>query len=139
MWDSKRHNFYSPFLQSSIYFSNQTLFSTDAFYHETISDVDIYYQPLQYPILAIFYLILEVIIIILGECVHLQILKLLKFETCLIKDILKVFLYVQMVFWPVAVLFDTSTDFIHPLKEIVGAWYCEHLNTNKSALSVELL
>ena len=125
MWGSKSHIFYCPFSQSVIHFSNQTLFSKDNFYHETISDVDLYYQPLQYPILAIIYLILEVIIIIIGEVVHIQILKLLKFETCLIKDILTVFLYVQMVFWPVAVVFDTSTDFIHPLKEIVGPWYCE--------------
>jgi hypothetical protein len=125
MWGSKRHIFYCPFSQSSIQFSNETLVSKETFYLETISDVDLYYQPLQYPILAIFYLILEIIIIIVGEFVHIQILELLKFETCLIKDILKTFLYLQMVFWPVAVVFDTSTDFIHPLKEIVGPWYCE--------------
>jgi hypothetical protein len=30
-----------------------------------------------------------------------------------------------MVFWPVVVVFDTTTDLIYPLKEIIGPWYCE--------------
>jgi hypothetical protein len=30
-----------------------------------------------------------------------------------------------MMFWPVAVAFDTITDFIYPKKEIIGLWHCE--------------
>ena len=31
---------------------------------------------------------------------------------------------VQMVYWPVTVIFGTTTDFLHPLRDIVGEWYC---------------
>lgn len=124
MWDSKKTYFYHPFLQSSIGFFSQSPSNSGSSYGEVITNVNLYYQPLQYPILAIVYLILRIIIIILGEFVQLQVLKLLKRECSIEADILKVFLYFQMVYWPVFVLFHTSTDFVHPLREVVGEWYC---------------
>lgn len=119
--------FYRPFLQTSIGFFNQSLFdsSSQSFSSVNIlSDINLYYQPLQQPIVGIIYLILRIIIIIAGEFLQIQVLKLLKRESSLVEEILKVFLYVQMVYWPLFVLFHTSTDFIHPLQEVFGSWYC---------------
>ena len=117
--------FYNPFTQASLVFFNHTPSNTNNFNRELINNVDLYYQPLQYPILGFVCLLIEIFILIIGELVHVRILKLLKHDLGLVRDILKTFIYIQMVFWPVAVFFDTSIDFVHPLREIVGPWYCE--------------
>ena len=91
---------------------------------EILTEVDLPYAALQNPYLAIVYLIIKTIIVCFGLYVHIQTLKFLKHETCLVKEVLKVFLYVQMGYWPVKVVFETTTDLIYPLGEIIGEWYC---------------
>ena len=92
---------------------------------ETLYEVNLPYEPLQDPLLAILYFLIKVTIVIVGEYVHIQILKFLKHETCIVKDVLKTFLYLQMMYWPVKVVFETTTDFIYPLRTIIGKWYCD--------------
>jgi hypothetical protein len=29
-----------------------------------------------------------------------------------------------MIYWPVKAFFETSTDFVYPLREIIGEWFC---------------
>ena len=45
-------------------------------------------------------------------------------ETCLVKDVTKVYACTQMVFLPIWFCFNSSTDFLHPLNEIIGQWFC---------------
>ena len=91
---------------------------------EVIRELDLPSKPLQDTLLAVSYLFIKIMILILGEYVHIQILKFLKHETCIVKEILKAFLYVQMVYWPVKVIFETTADFMYPLRSIIGEWYC---------------
>ena len=91
---------------------------------EILKEVDLPYAALQNPHLAIAYLISKTIIVGFGLYVHIQTLKFLKHETCLVKEVMKVFLYVQMAYWPVKVVFETTTDLIYPLGDILGKWYC---------------
>ena len=92
---------------------------------ETLDEVNLPYEPLQDPLIAILYFLIKAIIVISGEYVHIQILKFLKHETCVVKDVLKTFLYLQMMYWPLKVVFETTTEFIYPLRTIIGKWYCD--------------
>ena len=42
----------------------------------------------------------------------------------LVKDVTKLFTVTQMIFWPFWLMLTTSTDFVHPLKDVVGKWFC---------------
>ena len=96
----------------------------EPFPNEAITDIYFYYGPIPNPSISITFLILKIIIIIIGEFLNIYTLKFLKLQDGIVNDILKMFLRVQMVYWPVTVLFSTTTDFFYPLRDIVGAWYC---------------
>ena len=107
---------------SVTFFNSSTRF--DTWNGEILTEVDLPYAALQNSHLAVLYLIIKTIILCLGLYVHIQTLKFLKQESCLVKEVLKAFLYLQMVYWPVKVVFETTTDFIYPMGDIFGEWYC---------------
>ena len=96
----------------------------EAFLNEAITDIHFYYGPIPNPEISITFFILKGIIIIIGEFLNNYNLKFLELQDGLVNDILKMFLRVQMVYWPVTVLFSTTTDFFYPLRDMVGVWYC---------------
>ena len=125
-------NMYSP---NDIYLLNASDQGTTAFLakslpyaepfpYEAITDIYFYYGPIPNPEISITFLILKSIIIIIGEFLNKYTLKFLELQDGLVNDILKMFLRVQMVYWPVTVLFSTTTDFFYPLRDMVGVWYC---------------
>ena len=124
MLNLNRVSSYHPFLGDTIGLFNHSSSAPQRWHGETMADVNLYYQPVQPPTLAVVYLILKSIIIIAGEYIHIRILDFFRHDNCLVKDLLKLFLYVQMFYWPVAVLFQTLTDFVYPFKEIIGEWIC---------------
>ena len=124
MLNSNRVSSYNPFLGDTISLFNHSLSAPQCWNVETLVDVDLYYQPLQTPTLTVVYLILKSIILIAGEYLHIRILNFFRHESCLVKDLLKLFLYVQMLYWPVVVIFQASTEFVYPLQEIIGEWGC---------------
>ena len=91
---------------------------------ETLSDVTLYYQPLPNPIFAAVNLGISFVILVLGEYINTRVLQFVKRETGLVMDVLKVFLYVQMVYWPIATFFSASTEFVYPIGNMVGSWFC---------------
>ena len=48
----------------------------------------------------------------------------MKKENGVVKNITQLVVCVQIVFWPFWIFFATLTDFIHPINEIVGSWFC---------------
>lgn len=125
MWNLNSARYYNPYFQNTINLFNPTSFTTESsVYVETISNVDLYYQPLQNPTHSITYVIICIIIIIIGEYVHIQVLAFLSRENSFVKEILEVFMYTQMVYWPVTVILQAPTEFVYPLREIIGEWYC---------------
>ena len=111
-------------VHKTVSFFNSSPTSLNSMYGDIFTDVDLPYDPFQNPILATVYFLFKTVIIVIGEYLHVQILKFLKHETCIVKEVLKAFLYVQMVYWPVKVVFETSTDLVYPLKIVIGEWYC---------------
>ena len=124
MYNSERTLLYNPFHGKQISFMGEVSNRSGLLVGEILTDVNLYFQPVQYPILATVYLIVRIIIILIGEYVQVKALNLFKRESCIVNDVLKLVSYVQMVYWPLFVIFETSTDFISPLREIIGTWYC---------------
>ena len=89
-----------------------------------LSDIELYHQPVPDPSIAIFFVFLRLMLIILGLYVHFRLLALIKEETGLVHDVAKLYAYVNMFLWPFWFLFTTSTDFVHPLNQVIGQWYC---------------
>ena len=124
MSESDPPTFYRPYFHDTFTFLNSSPFFLNSVDQEVLMDIDLYYQPLQSHALAILYLVLKTILIIVGECVHVQMLTFLKTESGLVNDVLNSFLCVQMIYWPVKAIFEISTDFVYPLREVIGEWFC---------------
>ena len=117
--------FYNPSLQDTIAFYDQSSYSATSTGHGgALLSVDLYYQPLLNPVLLVAYSIISIILLCIGEYVNNKVLKFLSRQESVVKEILQAFTYIQMVYWPVSVLFQTSNEFIYPLREVVGDWYC---------------
>ena len=112
-------NLYHPFELSSfgILIRNQK--------GQIIEDVNLFHQPVQTPIIAIIFFILKVLILIVGEFLLFKVHRLITKERGILKDVSKLFIVTQMIFWPFWVSFASSTDFIHPMNEVVGQWFCD--------------
>ena len=115
---------YSPFQENSFSFFDQFSSNSSTFLVEPVSNVDLYFQPLLYPFLAFLFLIVRIIVLLAGEYVQWKLLDLFKRDSCLVNEVLKAVTIVQMVYWPLFVLFETSTDLLNPLRDIIGQWYC---------------
>ena len=115
---------YNPFVEDTFSFYPQFSSNSSKISVEPVTNVNLYFQPLQYPILAIVFFIARIIIIFAGEYVQVNLLRLFNRESCLVNEVLKTVTCVQMGYWPLFMLFETSTDFFNPLREILGQWYC---------------
>ena len=122
----KPQNFYHPFLQPGfgIYLKNHT-YEDDVFVGEVMKDINLYYQPVQIPLIATIFLVIKTVLLVITEYLLYKVYHLAKKENGITKNVTLVFVFAQMLFWPVWIFFAASTDFIHPLKEVVGQWYCE--------------
>ena len=126
MWNLTRIPFYNPFLGKSIDIFDPIPFGeSGVFPHQTLTEVNLYYQPLQNPIIATVYLIIRIVMIFSGEYMQMKVLALFKRDSCMANDVLKMLSYVQMGYWPLFTLFEASTDFVVPLRELIGTWYCQ--------------
>ena len=116
---------YNPYENDHISLPNYTspdLVNSDL--GETLSNVNLYYQPLPNPIFAGVNLSISCVILVIGEYINARVLQFVKRETGLVMDVLKMFLYVQMVYWPIATLFGASTEFVYPIGNMLGSWFC---------------
>ena len=121
---SKVQIFYHPFNDSSFGF----LLEDQAFPNNAtgfvVNNINLYYQPVLNPVIAIVFFVLKVVFVIIGELISIKLLIKLKKETSLLSDVTKLFVCVQIIYHPIRLIFTTSTDFIHPLNEVIGQWYC---------------
>lgn len=115
---------YEPFERNQLNFLSILSRFTQDIQGERLTNVDLYYQPLPNPTIASVNLMFSLIIIFVGGYINNGVLNFVNRETCLVKDILRVFLYFQMVYWPGAVILQGSTEFVYPIGSIIGSWYC---------------
>lgn len=87
-------------------------------------EVDLFYQPIETPLVASLFFFVRLILFSIGEFVNFKVFLQINKETCLINDVAKVFTINQMVLLPVYLVYNTSTDFFHPMNKIIGQWFC---------------
>ena len=123
---SKHQYFYHPFENTSFGFriSDNSFWDLNENVNNVFDDISLYYQPVQNPVVGIFFCLIRFPLVILGISLNLKVLDLIKKESGVANDVTKLTSIVQMILWPFWFLFTTSTDFLHPLNEILGNWYC---------------
>ena len=114
----------NPILQNSIALYVEANTEDDIVQEEFLNDINLYHQSLQVPWIAVTFFILRLTILVAAEYLQFKVYNLMKKEKGLVKNVTQLFVLTQMIFWPFWLFFATSTDFLHPLNELVGQWYC---------------
>ena len=118
------NNLYHPFSKSSFGLLLKNVVSDDNLIGNVINDINLYYQPVQTPFIAIFFIALKLMILVAGGYLHVKVFRLMKKESGILRHVTQLFVFSQMVFWPFLTLFTALTDFIHPMNQVVGQWFC---------------
>ena len=125
MFPNKQH-FHHPY--SGEYFGFYSEYKNDNERHShgfVLEDIDLYYQPLPEPIVASIFHIIRLILAIIGWVINIKVWKMLDKENGLVKDVTKTYTIALMVGGTTLTIFWASTDFLHPINEIIGEWYCD--------------
>ena len=115
-------NIYHPFANKSIGFLINSKTGTHS--AEFFVDINLHWQPVQDPNIAIPFVIWDFLTIIAGSFVHYHLWQMLKRGDNLVSFILKAYVIVQMIHFPLDCIFRHATDFIYPLSEVFGSWFC---------------
>lgn len=123
----KKDYFYHPFTKAfvGIYMgnaSNNVSISNSSMM--VFDDVDLYYQPLEHPIIALSAFAIKGIVIVLGIILCFKVFSMVKKNPSIDSTILMVFCWTQIIFQPTLVFFDLTVNLIHPINEIIGRWFC---------------
>ena len=121
---SKHQYFHHPFKNSSFGFLLEDNTSPANISGFVVENIDLYYQPVPNPVIALIFFFLKLSLLIIGELINAKVFVMMKKETGLLSDVTKLFVTTQMIFRPLWFLFTTGTDFIHPLNEVFGQWFC---------------
>ena len=125
MLPNKRH-FYHPY--SGEYFGFYTVYKHDNQTHWhgfVVEDIDLYYQPLPEPIVASLFHFIRLILAMIGLVISIKLWKMLDKENGLVKDVTKIYTVALMIGSTTISIFTASTDFLHPVNEVIGQWYCD--------------
>ena len=122
---SKSQYYRNPIINYSIALFLEAYEEDDIVREEILKDINLYYQPLQIPWIAVTFFILRLTLLVAAEYLQFKVYNLMKREKGLVKNVTQLFVLTQMIFWPFWLLFASSTDFFHPMNELVGQWYCD--------------
>ena len=120
----KPENFYHPFTNLTFGVFLNDLVDEGSVVGGIIEDINLYYQPVQNPLIAFVFLAIKVLLLVVAEYLQIKVYKLMRKENGIIKNITQLLVCTQIVFWPFWIFFATSTEFIHPLNKVLGAWFC---------------
>ena len=122
-----KYHFHHPFTKSSFGFfvflnsDNASQIVSSGF---SLEDIDLYYQPLENPIVAISLFTIKIFFIIIGMILCSKVLDMVKKEPSIDSQLLKIFCWIQIIFQPILVFFDLTVNLIHPIDDIIGPWFC---------------
>ena len=121
----KYHHLYNPYKQPTLGFlwddsktiGNETI-------GQLIDDIDLYYQPLEPPWIAILFFFVRLAIIFIGEIIGKKVVNMTTEETGILSEITLMFIAIQMIFHPILIFFDLAVNLMHPIEDIIGPWIC---------------
>ena len=117
-------NLYHPFTDSSLGFfltEKPIQKDTDGCIFE---DIDLNHQPLPEPEIGIILVIIKLLFVSIGLFVHVKVWFLIKNEKSISTQVVKVYIIALIVMCPSWLIFSTIIDFIHPVDEVIGLWFC---------------
>ena len=115
---------YHPFSKSFLGLSFSSNLSNEMYSYNLLENLDLYHQPLDPPSIAISLFFVRLTYCILGELVMYKLLKTVRKEKGLVNDVTQFYCIVMITNYPTWLLFTTMTEFLHPLKDIMGQWIC---------------
>ena len=123
MW-SNEENLYNPYLKSDLplVLNKEILHGNNSLF--LVSDVDLFFQPVEEPMLGITYFLIGLVITIVGEIIQLKLFKRIKDENSLLKEITQIYCVSSIVMYPILLFITSGPDFVHPLNELIGKWFC---------------
>ena len=98
--------------------------NTYKYLYLTLENIDLYYQPVENPVVAIVNFLIRLLYISLGEYVQFKLYKMAKEEKSIVNEVTQFYCLISMIAYPILLLYQTTADFMHPMKDIVGNWYC---------------
>ena len=119
-----RNNLFNPYSKSDLGFFITEQHSEPNETQISIEDINLYYQPVENPILGIVFLLFGTITGILGEIVHFRLYKMVTKENGLVKETTQIYVLIQMIGYPTLIILHSLTDFIYPLSQFFGSWFC---------------
>ena len=120
MWVNE-HNLYHPFLNKSFGF---VLNFSSSHTKNVVDEINLYYQPLPNPLVAVSFFFVKALVILIGEIIAIKFIKTMKKENGLLKDITMLFITWQTVFHPILASFDLINSLIYPAGDVFGSWIC---------------
>ena len=123
----QQYYLYHPFTNSSLgmlVFGNDSRIPKNETSGYIIHDLDLYYQPLEHPLIAVFVFAIKLLFITIGITICAKLLGLVKREPSIDTQIMKIFCWTQISIHPILLFFDLTINLIHPLNEVVGDWFC---------------
>ena len=121
MLSINEHNLYHPFVNESFGF---VLDISSLHANNIVDEIDLYYQPLLNPLLAISFFFVKAFVILMGEIIGIKFIKTMKKENGLLKDITMLFVTWQMACHPILAFFDLINSLIYPAADVFGSWFC---------------
>ena len=121
---SNKVNTYNPFTKSLLGLSFSSNFSNENYSYSLLDNLDLYHQPLDNFGTAISIFVVRLLYLILGQLVLYKLFKMVRKENGLVNEVTQFYCIVMITTYPTLLLFETITDFIHPLKNIMGQWVC---------------
>ena len=120
----KKENFYHPFIKSYLGFSAYDDGAQENNTRMVLENVDLYYQPVEEPVIGITIFVIGLISLLLGEFIQFRLLAMVKRENGLIKEVTQIYSLTSIIGYPMLFVVCIGTDFIHPLNEVIGGWFC---------------
>ena len=117
-------NFYHPFSDSYLGFFGYDDKSKENDTCMVLENIDLYYQPVEEPAFGTIVLVTHILSLILGELVQFRLLAMVKNENGLVKEVTQIYSLTSIICCPISIIFTCATDFIHPLNEVIGQWFC---------------
>ena len=119
-----RESLYYPFNNSSLGIFPKNTAAPGNVTGFVLEDIDLYHQPVLDPVVATIFSSIWLILLVVGTYLHLKILRGLKQENGILKEITYIFVPAQMILWPFMSFLIATTNFLHPLNALIGDWFC---------------
>ena len=119
-----RNNLFNPYSKSDLGFFITEQHSEPNEIQMNIEDIDLYYQPVENPVLGFVFLLINAVTGILGEIVQFRLYKMVTKENGLVKETTQLYVLIQMIGYPIIIILHSLTDFIYPLSQFFGSWFC---------------